>query len=52
MFETPYTEPLLAIIPLLLVMVLGIWISINRFKQRSTRIKHILTVIEGGKKHG
>ena len=52
MFETPYTNPILALIPLIIVLGLGIWMTVSRFKERKKRIKHILTVIEGGKKYG
>lgn len=52
MFETPYTNPILVFIPLTIVVLLGAWVAIKRFKLRKKRIKHILTVIEGGKKHG
>lgn len=49
MFETPYTNIALSIIPLCLAIILGISLTIKRFKERRTRIKHILMVIEGGK---
>lgn len=52
MFETPYTEPVLIILPLALVIILGLWSIFQKFSESKVNLKRNFKVLKGGKFDG